>query len=82
MLNEIHQNKIIIYIDETSSNTNIVPLYGYSKAGQKFKVKVPPRGKNLSCVAAVTNDKILACQFANGSFKRWEFGIFMINLIN
>ena len=34
---------IIIYIDETSIDENLVPLYGYSKKGMKFIITSKPK---------------------------------------
>lgn len=37
------ENNIIIYIDESGYDETLIPLYGYSKKGQKFVVVAPPK---------------------------------------
>ena len=56
--------------DDTSAATvNVIAPEQRSFAGTgthgaahvKFKVKLPPRGKNLSCIIVMIKDKLLAC---------------------
>ena len=69
-----------IFIDETSFNKNLSPLYGYAKKGSKCIIKTPPKGENYSLIAAMTANKMLAFQIFKGSVKANDFGAFISQL--
>jgi len=72
----------IIYIDETGFNTHIQKLYGYSKNKQPCFRKINAKTKNISVIAAITDEKILGYQPIQGSVTAKDFGSFIVNLIN
>jgi len=50
---------IIIYIYETAINESLFPLYGYSKIGEPFIIKYPPKSERLSLIVAINKEEIL-----------------------
>ena len=70
-----------IYIDETSMKKNILPLYGYSQRGIKFRVIEPPQTKNISVIAAISKTELIGYQIFEGSLKAQDFASFLGELI-
>ena len=70
-----------VYIDETSFNTNLYPLYGYSKTGESFKIIEEPRKYNLTLIAAITSLKLLCYKFFKDAIKGSDFGAFILEVI-
>lgn len=66
--------KKIIYIDESSFNTDMEGLYGYSRSGKDFSVEE-------IILAAIGEEKIYGFCLFKGSVKGKDFAAFILNLI-
>lgn len=75
------EGKRFIYIDETGFNNLLLPIYGYYKKGHPWILKTHAQIKNLSVVAAITEDEILGFQIIRETTKGPDFAGFMSNLI-
>lgn len=53
------EEKIFIYIDETGFDSAQMPIYGYSKIGERCFYLGKPKGFHFSVIAAIIKDKIL-----------------------
>lgn len=71
----------LIYLDESSFNTDICPIYGYSKRNCAFKVREYPKGRNLSLLAAMTENELLGFMLFETSVKGVDFGSFILQII-
>ena len=60
---------------------NICPLYGYSPVNEKFICVVPPKGQNISLLAATTDENILGFMLFKGSVKANDYGAFLLQII-
>jgi hypothetical protein len=56
--NLLNKNKNMVYIDETSIDINLIPKYGYTKKNTPYIMKVTPKIKTMSLLAAVSKEKI------------------------
>ena len=74
--------KEIIFIDETGFNQQMIPLYGYSKIGERCLVSANFRSQNYTVIAAITKSRILGYQIFKGSVKAEDFGSFIASLLN
>jgi len=54
----------------------------WAKKGRKVCLNVPPKGTNLSLIAAVGKDKIYGFQIFQGSLTAKDFGAFLVNVID
>jgi len=60
---------------------SLIPIYGYSKIGQRCSVGTFAKGKNFSVITAITKGQILGFQIFIGGVNATAFGAFLINLI-
>jgi transposase len=45
----------LVFVDEIGVHTSLAPLYGYSRKGERVRLKVPRnRGKNTTLLASIT----------------------------
>lgn len=76
-LNSYEPNKIIS-IDESSFDTNLRPVYGWSKKGSPLKKIIKsPRRKRKTLTLAVSNNKIIGHSLVNGSSNNIIFKNFL-----
>ena len=76
-LNSYEPNKIIS-IDESSFDTNLRPVYGWSKKGSPLKKIIKsPRRKRKKLTLAVSNNKIIGHSLVNGSSNNIIFKNFL-----
>lgn len=76
------QNKEIICIDETGINCQLVPLYIYARKGKKVCLSIPPKGTNISIIAATGVKGLYGFQVIQGGLSGGDFACFIVNLIN
>lgn len=72
----------IICIDETSFDTSVSPIYGWSKAGHKIEKAVNAVRKRYSIISAISNNKIISIKAISGSANGEVFLKFIKNIIN
>ena len=70
-----------VYLDETGFNNNLIPIYNYSKKGEKAFCLCPKQSKNISVLAAISSSGLIGYQAFQGSVKAKDFGSFLITLI-
>jgi hypothetical protein len=58
-----------------------LPLYGWSKKGKTFKKIYSPTHENISFLAAIGIDELIACQIFKEGVTRKDFACFLINII-
>jgi hypothetical protein len=57
----------VIYIDEFSMKTNIIANHGYSNIGERFRIVEPKCPKNISGIAAISENGIIGYSFKEGA---------------
>lgn len=82
LISALKGNMEIIFIDETGFNQSLVPLYGYSKVGEKCWVKTNAKTQNYTVLAAITRTQVLGFQIFKGSVTAEDFGAFISSLLN
>ena len=82
LLSAERDGKIIIFIDETGFNQQMIPQYGYSKIGEKCLISADLRSQNYSVIAAITKLKIVGYQIFKGGVNAEDFGSFIASLLN
>jgi len=82
ILTALYLGKELVYIDESSVNQSLVPVYGYSLIGKRCCLHTLPKSTNISILAAIKKDELLAFQLVKGSVTNQEYGGFLVNLIS
>ncbi len=72
----------IISIDETSVDTQLYPLYGWSQKGKKIIMLREAVKKRYTIITAISNDKIIHYDIIKNSANAIDFKNFLINLVN
>lgn len=67
----------LIYLDETGFNLHTMSHYGYSPKNLPVKVLVPPKGRNISLLSIISNQRILHYKIVVGSYNSDLFKIFL-----
>lgn len=68
----------VYYLDETGFNRHLVRYYGYSPANTKVVATVPAnRGTNISCMAMIGREGLIAHTIKHGPFKSRDFEAFL-----
>ena len=70
----------IVSLDESSFDTHLTPLYGWSRKGTKcivFPRKSRRSRKRFSLLLATSNQQVLAWQLVEGSFNKQRFMTFL-----
>lgn len=70
----------IISIDETSIDTRIIPIYGWSTKGKKIELKVNALKKRYTVICGISNTKLVYHKIINGSANATDFKDFLINI--
>ena len=81
IVNDMMNNKEIIYIDETGFNKDFIPRYGFSVKNYACYVPALTKSKNFSCIVALSKEGVIGLQIFEGSVKSGDFGCFILNLI-
>jgi transposase len=64
----------LVFVDETGVHTSLAPLYGYSRKGERVRLKVPRnRGRNTTLLAAMTLDGMGETMAVEGSTNQEVF---------
>ena len=64
----------LVFVDEMGVHTSLAPLYGYSRKGERVRLKVPRnRGRNTTLLAAMTLDGMSETMAVEGSTNREVF---------
>jgi hypothetical protein len=69
-------------LDETGFNQKLLPIHGWGTKGKSLKMNYLPTYGNLSCLAAISNSKLLGCQIFKGGVTAQDFACFLINIFN
>ena len=77
----IEANKYFIWIDECSWHLDLKPKYGYSLKGKKCNKIASPLSPNISLLAAISKNSIIAYQFRIGAYNELAFANFLIKLV-
>jgi putative transposase len=73
----------INYIDETSSNLNIRPLYGYSEKGKALRMDwLTPKPKNFTFIGVIDNCELLNFCIFEGGMRGNDFYYFLLKTID
>jgi transposase len=72
----------IISIDETSIDTHIKPLYGWSIKNKKIILKTQISRIRYTVITAISTDKVVHYEIIKGSANAEHFKNFIINMIN
>ena len=75
---------VAIYIDECifNLNLNMLPAYGWTPKGKGSRLPIIfSKSKNLSLLAAITEDRVLCCQLFIGPVKCSGFFKFLAHMI-
>lgn len=63
-----------MFVDEMGVHTSLAPLYGYSRKGERVRLKVPRnRGRNTTLLAAMTLDGMGETMAVEGSTNQEVF---------
>jgi transposase len=66
--------KRLVFVDEMGVHTSLAPLYGYSRKGERVRLKVPRnRGTNTTLLAAMALDGMGETMAVEGSTDREVF---------
>jgi len=77
-----HQNRIepvrLVFIDETWTKTNMAPLRGWGRRGQRLRAKVPQgRWKTTTFLAALRHDRLDAPWLLDGPINGEKFRLYV-----
>lgn len=73
-VNEIPESGRVIYVDETSTPTNLTRLYGRCKSNERLEMAFPHGHRvNLTCVAAITEEEMLSNRIIKGAMNARRF---------
>lgn len=78
----LYQNHIdparLVFIDETWTKTNMVPLRGWAPVGQRLKAKAPHRHwKTMTFLAALRHDRVSAPWLIDGPVNGERFLLYV-----
>jgi hypothetical protein len=81
-----YQNRIeisrLVFLDETWTKTNMVPLRGWALRGSRLRAKVPyGRRKTMTFLAALRHDRIDAPWLLDGPINGEKFQIYVEKLL-
>ena len=67
----------LVFIDETWTKTNMAPLRGWARRGQRLKAKVPHRRwKTMTFLAALRHDRLEAPWLIDGPINGERFRLY------
>ena len=72
----------IIYIDETSIDTRMMPIYGWSNKGNKLTHEVNANKKRYTIICAINNKKVIYYEIVKNSVDKIIFRKFIEKLFN
>jgi hypothetical protein len=79
----IHSGYRIYYIDETSLNLNIRPLYGYREKGKALRMDwLTPKSKNFKFIGVIDNYELLNFCIFEGGMRGKDFYYFLLKTID
>ena len=68
----------LVFIDETWTKTNMAPLRGWARRGQRLKAKVPHRRwKTMTFLAALRHDRLEAPWLIDGPINGERFRLYV-----
>lgn len=70
----------IISIDETSVDTRIIPVYGWSVKGKKLEMKIKAVKKRYTVICAINNTHVIHYEIILGSANAETFKHFLVEL--
>ncbi len=72
----------LVFVDEMGLHTSLAPLYGYSRKGERVRLKVPRnRGKNTTLLAAMTLDGMGETMAVEGSTDQEVFDAYVEHVL-
>lgn len=72
----------LVFIDETSTKTNMAPLRGWAPRGQRIKTKVPHgRWQTMTFLAALRHDRITAPWLIDGPINGEAFLLYIEKIL-
>lgn len=76
LMNLLQKQTRIFYMDETSLNLELRPLYTYAHKGKSYTLKTRPKSKNYTLISAIDKEGHIASQVLKGGMKGQDFAGF------
>jgi transposase len=68
----------LVFVDEMGTNTSLAPIYGWSRRGERARLKVPRNwGANITLLASTTYEGMGPCLAVEGSTTREVFEAYL-----
>jgi DDE superfamily endonuclease len=82
MVIEEIDSRRLVFVDEMGTNTSLAPIYGWSRRGQRARLKVPRNwGANITLLASTTHEGMGPCLAVEGSTTREVFEAYVERLL-